>query len=63
MIGYDPEVEGFFWLAGQGGYGIQTGAAAGRLAASLALGKDLPSDIASLGVSEQALSPRRFTQR
>jgi D-arginine dehydrogenase len=62
VVGYDRAVDGFFWLAGQGGYGIQTGAAAGRLAASLALGKGLPSDIAGLGVSEQALSPSRFTQ-
>jgi len=63
VAGYDPGVEGFFWLAGQGGYGIQTGAAAGRLAASLALGKGLPSDIAELGVSEAALSPARFALR
>jgi D-arginine dehydrogenase len=63
VIGYDPAVDGFFWLAGQGGYGIQTGGAAGRLAASLALGKGLPADIAGLGVTEAALSPRRFTQR
>jgi D-arginine dehydrogenase len=63
VVGYDPAVEGFFWLAGQGGYGIQTGAAAGRLAASLALGKGLPGDIAGLGVGESALSPARFTQR
>jgi D-arginine dehydrogenase len=63
VVGYDPAVDGFFWLAGQGGYGIQTGAAAGRLAASLALGKGLPGDIVSLGVTEKALSPRRFTQR
>jgi D-arginine dehydrogenase len=62
VVGYDPAVDGFFWLAGQGGYGIQTGAAAGRLAASLALGKGLPSDIAGLGVAEAALSPARFTQ-
>ena len=34
VAGYDPKIEGFFWLAGQGGYGIQTGAAAGRLAAA-----------------------------
>jgi D-arginine dehydrogenase len=61
VVGYDPKVEGFFWLAGQGGYGIQTGAAAGRLAASLALGKGLPSDIAELGVTEAALSPARLT--
>ena len=59
-MGYDPKVEGFFWLAGQGGYGIQTGEAAGRLAASLALDKGLPSDIAALGVSDAALSPARF---
>src|SRR5436190_2004127 len=62
VVGTDPRVEGFFWLAGQGGYGIQTGEAAGRLAARLALGKALPGDIASLGVSERALSPDRFTQ-
>ena len=60
VAGYDPKVEGFFWLAGQGGYGIQTGEAAGRLAASLALGKGLPSDIAALGVRDAALSPARF---
>lgn len=59
VVGYDA-VPGFFWLAGQGGYGIQTGAAAGRLAADLALGKGLPSDIAALGVAERALSPGRF---
>jgi D-arginine dehydrogenase len=60
VAGYDPKVEGFFWLAGQGGYGIQTGYAAGRLAASLALGKGLPKDVADLGVTEAALSPGRF---
>ena len=63
VVGYDPAVEGLFWLAGQGGYGIQTAAAAGRLAAGLALGKGLPGDIAGLGVAEAALSPGRFTQR
>lgn len=60
VVGYDTRVEGVFWLAGQGGYGIQTGAAAGRLAASLALRKGMPPDIAELGVSEAALSPGRF---
>jgi D-arginine dehydrogenase len=60
VVGYDSSVEGFFWLAGQGGYGIQTGEAAGRLATSLALDKGLPADVAELGVSEAALSPARF---
>lgn len=61
VVGYDA-LPGFFWLAGQGGYGIQTGAAAGRLAASLALDSRLPGDIVELGVTEKALSPLRFTQ-
>jgi D-arginine dehydrogenase len=60
VIGYDGAIDGFFWLAGQGGYGIQTAAAAGRLAAALATGKALPGDIAGLGVSEAALSPVRL---
>jgi D-arginine dehydrogenase len=60
VVGYDGAVDGFFWLAGQGGYGIQTAAAAGRLAAALAMGKALPGDIAELGVGEAALSPVRL---
>lgn len=63
VVGYDPAVEGLFWLAGQGGYGIQTGAAAGRLAAALALGQAIPEDIGALGVREAALSPGRFTRQ
>lgn len=62
VVGYDA-VPGFFWLAGQGGYGIQTAAAAGRLAAGLALGNGLASDIGELGVTEAALSPARFTSQ
>jgi D-arginine dehydrogenase len=61
--GYDDAVSGLCWLAGQGGYGIQTAAAAGRLAAALALAQGLPPDIAELGVTEAALSPNRFTRQ
>jgi D-arginine dehydrogenase len=60
VVGYDPKAEGFFWLVGQGGYGIQTAPGISRLVASLARGKGVPADIAELGVSEQALSPARF---
>ena len=63
VVGFDATVEDFFWLAGQGGYGIQTGAVAGRLAANLALGRGMPADIGELGVTEAALSPVRFTPR
>jgi D-arginine dehydrogenase len=60
VVGYDPEVEGFFWLAGQGGYGIQTSPALSRTAAALVRGERVPADIAAHGVKAEALSPRRF---
>ncbi|MBB4860236.1 D-arginine dehydrogenase [Novosphingobium chloroacetimidivorans] len=39
VYGFDPAVAGFFWFAGQGGFGIQTAPAAARLAAGLVLGE------------------------
>jgi D-arginine dehydrogenase len=60
VIGYEPTTPGFFWLAGQGGYGVQTAPAAGRVAAALALGEDLPADVRALGLTEAQLSPARF---
>ena len=60
VAGFDPEREGFFWLAGQGGYGIQTAPSMGRIAAALATGRTLPPDLADLGVEEAKLAPGRF---
>lgn len=60
VVGFEPGVPGFFWCAGQGGYGIQTSPALGRVAASLALGRGLPQDLSDAGVSVAALSPERF---
>ena len=60
VVGFDPLAEGFMWLAGQGGYGIQTSAALGRIAAALATGKELPAEIAAEGVRIGDLSPARF---
>ena len=60
VIGFDRAAEGFFWLAGQGGYGIQTAPAASRLAAALILGQGVPNDIADFGVSADMVSPKRF---
>lgn len=59
VAGFAPETKGFFWLAGQGGYGIQTAPAMGRLTASLATGNGLPADIAGFGVSAADLAPDR----
>lgn len=43
VVGYEPDVPGFFWLAGQGGYGIQTAAALGAMTSELVAGRDLPA--------------------
>jgi D-arginine dehydrogenase len=61
VVGFDTAVEGFFWLVGQGGYGIQTAPALGRVAAALASGRSVPTDIADEGVIEAKLSKERFT--
>lgn len=60
VAGFAPEAPGFFWLAGQGGYGIQTSPALGRAAAALALGRPLPDDIVAAGVTAAALAPGRL---
>lgn len=60
VIGFDKAAPGLFWLAGQGGYGVQTAPAAARVAAALAMGEPLPVDIAAEGVSARDLSPARL---
>jgi D-arginine dehydrogenase len=59
VVGMDPEVPGFCWLAGQGGYGIQTAPGMARATAGLVLEKRLPEDLRAMGVSEADLSPER----
>ena len=56
--GFAPDAEGFFWVAAQGGYGIQTSAAMGEACACLALGRPLPAALADAGVSAGMLAPR-----
>ena len=60
VIGWDPKVEGFFWLAGQGGYGIQTAAGASATACALLLREALPESVTEHGVDAAKLSPSRF---
>jgi len=58
-VGYDPVAPGFVWLAGQGGYGIQTAPAMARYAAALLRGAPVPADIAAEGIEADSLSPAR----
>jgi D-arginine dehydrogenase len=60
VAGFDPDVEGFFWAAGQGGYGIQTAPAAGETYAALVRGLPVPPHAASFGVSATALGRERL---
>ncbi len=60
VLGFDPLVPGFFWSAGQGGYGIQTAPAWARTAAALARRESIPGDVAAEGVTAEDLSPARF---
>ncbi|SFJ44754.1 NAD(P)/FAD-dependent oxidoreductase [Aerobium aerolatum] len=61
VVGYADDVPGFFWLAGQGGYGIQTAPAMARVAAALIKDDQIPDDIAEEGVEIARLSPLRRT--
>ena len=58
--GFDPEASGFFWVAAQGGYGIQTSAAMGEACAALARGLPLPDPIAAFGLNADMLGPARL---
>jgi D-arginine dehydrogenase len=57
VVGFEPRAEGFFWLAGQGGYGMQTAPALAALSADLCMGRtpSLNRNIIA------ALSPGRFS--
>jgi D-arginine dehydrogenase len=59
VMGMDEECPGFFWLAGQGGFGIMTSPAAARAAASLIVDGSLPPDLDGLGLTPEILSPSR----
>ena len=58
--GFDPRMAGFFWVAAQGGYGIQTSAAMGEACAALARGRPFPAHVADSGLSAEMLSPTRL---
>ena len=56
--GFDSDVPGYFWCVGQGGFGIQTSAAAAKIAAALLL-KEKP-DPSVAAIRAEDYSPGRF---
>lgn len=60
VVGFDASAEGFFWLAGQGGYGIQTAPALASAVAALIGTGELPSDLRDRGLRLADLAPERL---
>ncbi|HRD27354.1 MAG TPA: FAD-binding oxidoreductase [Caulobacter sp.] len=59
-VGEAPDRCGFFWLAGQGGFGVQTAPALARLLASEVTGAPLPARWRDVGLSPDAYRPARL---
>jgi D-arginine dehydrogenase len=59
-IGFAPDAPGFFWLAGQGGFGLQTAPAVAEAVEALATGGRWPQGLARLGVAANDLLVSRF---
>jgi D-arginine dehydrogenase len=60
VVGADSGAPGFFWLAGQGGYGIKTSPSLSRACAYLIRDRRLPDDLVRLGITASQLSPDRL---
>ena len=61
VVGEDPLFRGFFWLAGQGGYGFKTAPALSRIIAGLILTGALPEEATDRGLTAEEISPGRFS--
>lgn len=60
VVGFAPDAEGFFWLAGQGGYGIQSSPALSETAAAIILGNPMSDSVVAHGLDLNDISPRRL---
>jgi D-arginine dehydrogenase len=61
VVGFDPHTDGFFWLAGQGGYGIQSAPALSEAAAAMARHAQIPQSILERGLETADIAPQRFS--
>lgn len=60
VAGFAPDAEGFFWLAGQGGYGLQTAPAMAAATEALITGVSWPAGLADWGVARDDLAVERL---
>ncbi len=59
IVGFEDDEAPFFWLCGQGGYGIQTAEAMAELAAGLIIDRAVPPALAARGLKASDLHPNR----
>jgi len=60
VAGFDPRAEGFFWLSGQGGYGVQSSPAMARLTRFLLTGVEPQGEFSAVTKFVAAVAPDRF---
>ena len=60
VAGFDPAAPGFFWLAGQGGFGLQTSPAMALAVEALATGSAWPEELRAVGVEAEMLAVERL---
>ncbi|MBX7482625.1 NAD(P)/FAD-dependent oxidoreductase [Qipengyuania qiaonensis] len=60
ICGFDLQAPGFFWLAGQGGFGLQTSPAMALAAEALATNGEWPDELRAVGVGPSNLSLDRL---
>ncbi len=60
-VGFDANNPCFFWLVGQGGFGIESAWSLANIAASILGDKPVPRKLAVFGLSTESFSPKRFT--
>lgn len=60
VAGFASDAPGFFWLAGQGGFGLQTSPAMAMVAEALLLGLDWPEELKAYNIAPEEFTPARF---
>ena len=60
VVGFDPRQESFYWLAGQGGYGVQSAPGLAQLVANQITGAELPDHCKKLSSYTSDLAPERL---
>ncbi|MBL4580508.1 MAG: FAD-binding oxidoreductase [Gammaproteobacteria bacterium] len=60
VVGFDPRLKNFFWLAGQGGYGVQAAPGIAQLANSIITGATLTQDFSPVLNYQNDVTPERL---